>query len=62
MAAPYHKVNTSLVIRVLDVQDTPPFFTGIPYRTTIQEGIPVVSRYYDFDKSRVYIAVLRGCG
>ncbi|XP_053381734.1 protocadherin Fat 4-like [Mercenaria mercenaria] len=26
-----------LIIRVLDVQDTAPFFTGIPYRQTIQE-------------------------
>jgi len=35
--------NTAdLIIRVQDVQDTPPFFTTSVYRATIREDIPVV--------------------
>ena len=45
MAPPFHRVYTILIIRVLDVQDTPPFFTGIPYRTTIKENVQIVSKF-----------------
>ncbi|KAL4241139.1 Cadherin-like [Mactra antiquata] len=35
-----------LTIRVLDIQDTPPEFTGTPYVVTILENMPINSSFY----------------
>ncbi|XP_052762245.1 cadherin-23-like [Mya arenaria] len=37
--SPPKSTTADFIIRVEDVQDTPPFFTGIPYRAIIDEGI-----------------------
>ena len=45
--------TTDLVINVLDVQDTAPFFLNLPYMSAVREDVQVVSdhviyhHYYD---------------
>lgn len=34
---------TNLLVTVLDVQDTDPYFLGLPYSTSVTENVPLVS-------------------